>query len=188
MKLIDTPLPDLYIVEPNVFSDTRGYFFESYNAKKFIDLNIYNDFVQDNESFSGYGVIRGLHYQLAPYAQAKLVRVVQGRILDVAVDIRKNSPTFGKSFAYELNDKSKQMLFIPRGFAHGFSVLSETATVFYKCDALYSADAERGVCYNDSQLSIDWRIDPKDALVSAKDKVLPCFDNLETNFVYGGEY
>jgi dTDP-4-dehydrorhamnose 3,5-epimerase len=188
MKLISTPINDLYIVEPKVYEDYRGYFFEMYNAKKFEELGIVTKFLQDNESFSTYGVIRGLHYQLAPYAQTKLVKVIQGRILDVAVDIRKNSPTFGRHFAYELNDVSNQMLYIPQGFAHGFSVLSETAKVLYKCDDLYNAEVERGIRYNDPTLAIDWKVPHQKAVVSARDNVLPLFNNIELNLFYGGEH
>ena len=188
MKIIETPLKDLFIIEPKVFVDTRGYFFESFNSQNMREFGLDVTFLQDNESFSSFGTIRGLHYQLAPYAQAKLVRVVKGSILEVAIDIRKGSPTFGQPFAIELNDLSKQMLFIPRGFAHGFSVLSASATFFYKCDALYNPDAERGIRYNDPQLAIDWKINGNEAKVSAKDNVLPHFDSLETNFVYGGNF
>jgi dTDP-4-dehydrorhamnose 3,5-epimerase len=188
MRRIDTPIPDLYIIKPTVFEDSRGYFFEAFNADKFAALGFEVQFVQDNESLSSKDVIRGLHYQLAPYAQSKLVRVVQGAILDVAVDIRKNSPTYGKHFAYELNAENKCLLFIPRGFAHGFSVLSETAIVNYKCDALYNAAAERGIRFNDPNIGIDWKVDASSAIVSAKDNVLPLFKSIETNFVYGGNY
>jgi dTDP-4-dehydrorhamnose 3,5-epimerase len=183
MKLIDTPFEGLYIIQPKVFSDSRGYFFESYSARKFKELGLDINFVQDNESFSDYGVIRGLHYQLAPYTQAKLVRTVRGSILDVAVDIRKNSRTYGKHFAYELNDKTKEMLLIPRGFAHGFSVLSETAIVNYKCDRLYENSAERGVRYNDPTIAINWRVEPSNVKVSAKVNVLPLLGEIEVNFV-----
>ncbi len=186
MKKIETFIDGLFVLEPNVFNDSRGYFFEAFNAEKFANIGIDVPFVQDNESYSAKGVIRGLHYQLAPYAQAKLVRVVHGGILDVAVDIRKNSPTYGKHFACELNAENKRLLYIPRGFAHGFSVLSDTAIVNYKCDSLYNASAERGICFNDEELAIDWRVEKRSAIVSAKDKVFPGFSNLETNFVYGG--
>ncbi len=188
MRKIETSIPDLYIIEPTVFEDSRGYFFEAFNADKFSALGFNVQFVQDNESKSGRGVIRGLHYQLAPYAQSKLVRVVQGAILDVAVDIRKNSPTYGKHFACQLNAENKRLLFIPQGFAHGFSVLSDTAIVNYKCDTLYNADAERGILYNDSDIGVDWKVDVDNAIVSAKDNVLPAFKSIETNFVYGGQY
>lgn len=185
MKIIETPLPDLFIVEPSVFKDARGYFFEAYNHKKFQSHGIDIQFVQDNESQSEYGVIRGLHYQLAPYSQSKLVRVVMGKILDVAVDIRRNSPTFGKHFSLEIEAEKKQMLFIPKGFAHGFSVLSKNAIVLYKCDALYNHEAERGIMYNDPKLNIDWKVKPSEAIVSAKDKVHPTLENTDTNFFYG---
>ena len=185
MILVQTTLPDLYIIKPSVFKDSRGYFFEAYNHKKFTELGIELHFVQDNESQSEHGVIRGLHYQLAPYSQTKLVRVVFGKILDVAVDIRKNSPTFGKHFSVELDAESKQMLLVPKGFAHGFSVLSQTAVVLYKCDAVYNPEAERGILYNDTELNIDWKIESRKEIVSAKDKVHPTLKNAETNFIYG---
>lgn len=188
MKLISTPFEGLYIIQPKIFSDSRGYFFESYSAGKFKELGLDINFVQDNESFSEYGVIRGLHYQLAPYAQAKLVRAVKGSILDVGVDVRKNSPTYGKHFAYELNDETKEMLLIPRGFAHGFSVLSKTAIVNYKCDSLYKSSAERGIRFNDSTLAIDWKVDPTKVKISEKDVVLPLLAEIEVNFGYGEKY
>ncbi len=185
MILINTPLPDLFIVKPTVFSDSRGYFLEAYNQDKFHELGVDTVFVQDNESKSSHGVIRGLHYQLAPYSQTKLVRVIEGKILDVAVDIRRNSPTFGKHFSLELDAESKQMLLVPKGFAHGFSVLSDKAIVLYKCDALYNAEAERGILFNDPALNIDWMIDPKKATISTKDKIHPTLENAEFNFTYG---
>lgn len=188
MKKISTPLEGLYIIEPKVFEDARGYFYESFNAAKFSELGFNIQFLQDNESQSSYGVIRGLHFQLAPYAQTKLVRVVQGKILDVAVDIRKNSPTYGQYFGYELSAENKCMLFIPKGFAHGFSVLSDKAIVDYKCDAYYNHSAERGICYHDKSLAIDWKIDADKAIVSAKDNAHPFFESFETNFVYGENY
>lgn len=188
MRLIETPFKDLFLIEPKSFKDPRGYFFEFYNSSKFSELGIDVNFVQDNESFSTFGVVRGLHYQLAPYAQSKLVRVVQGKILDVAVDIRLNSPTYGKHFSVELDDNNKYMLFIPKGFAHGFSVLSKSATVVYKCDSLYNPEAERGIFYNDSTLGINWKLGQNEIFVSAKDNVLPLFSSLETNLVYGGKY
>jgi len=188
MNIVETPINDLFVIEPDVFADSRGYFFECYNHEKFAKLGINTKFIQDNESLSEYGVIRGLHFQLAPYSQAKLVRVVKGKVLDVAVDIRKNSPTFGKHFSIELDEHEKKMLYIPRGFAHGFSVLSEYAIFQYKCDALYNADSERGILYNDPCFSIDWKVDADKAKVSAKDNVWPLFENVEANFVYGGQY
>lgn len=185
MKVIGTGIPDLFILEPQVFTDSRGYFFESYNFETFGRFGLNMQFVQDNESKSSYGVIRGLHYQLAPYAQTKLVRVVLGSILDVVVDIRKTSPTFGKSFAVELNDSNKHQLLVPRGFAHGFSVLSQTAVINYKCDTLYNKEMERGINYCDPALNIDWRIPTESAIVSAKDKLHPSFAEAEMNFYYG---
>ncbi len=185
MKLIETNIPDLLIVEPRVFEDTRGYFFESFSQQIYKEKGMDINFVQDNESKSTKGVLRGLHYQLAPYAQTKLVRVISGSILDVAVDIREGSPTFGKSFSIELSGQNKLQLFIPKGFAHGFSVLSDEVVVNYKCDNFYHPEAERGILYNDPELKIDWKIDLEKAIVSAKDKVNPMFSTAEMNFVYG---
>lgn len=182
MKAHKTTLEDLLVIEPKVFPDERGYFFESYHREKFHELGVHLDFVQDNQSKSSYGVIRGLHYQLAPYDQSKLVRVLNGRIYDVAVDIRKGSPTFGKWFGIELSEENKKQLFVPRGFAHGFSVLSKTAVVFYKCDNFYHKESERGIIYNDKQLNIDWKIKPKHAIVSDKDINLLNFRDAEMNF------
>ena len=156
MNFIKTELDGVVIVEPRVFEDERGYFFESYNEAEFIKNGIPNKFVQDNQSKSSYGVVRGLHCQLGEFAQAKLVRVLHGRVLDVAVDIRKNSPTFGKYVAVELSDENKRQLFIPRGFLHGFSVLSDTAVFAYKCDNLYAPHAEFGIRFDDPDIGIDW--------------------------------
>jgi dTDP-4-dehydrorhamnose 3,5-epimerase len=167
----------LVIVEPTVFKDSRGYFFESYNETVFRQNGIDTTFVQDNQSRSSYGVIRGLHYQQPPYAQAKLVRVLEGAILDVAVDIRKESPTYGQHFAIELTAENNKQLFLPEGFAHGFSVLSEIAVVLYKCNAFYNKASEGGILYNDPELNIDWRINESDAIISEKDAVLPLFAN-----------
>jgi dTDP-4-dehydrorhamnose 3,5-epimerase len=185
MQLIETGIPDLLIVVPRVFEDTRGYFLESYNQRAYQEKGIDTIFVQDNESKSCKGVLRGLHYQLAPYAQTKLIRVIEGTILDVAVDIRRNSPTFGKHFSIELSAERKQQLLVPKGFAHGFSVLSDTAIVIYKCDSFFNPQAERGIRYNDPALGIDWRIDPYSAIVSAKDRVHPTLAEAEINFIYG---
>jgi dTDP-4-dehydrorhamnose 3,5-epimerase len=182
MKILETPIKDLYIIEPRVFKDERGYFFESYNKKKFEEAGLQYDFVQDNQSKSQYGVIRGLHYQLAPFAQAKLVRVLEGKVLDVVVDIRKNSPTFGKTFSIELSADNFRQLLVPRGFAHGFSVLSETAIFAYKCDNIYNKSAERGILYNDTQLNINWKIPINKAIISEKDKINPVFADAEINF------
>lgn len=180
MKVEKTPLKDCYIIHNNVFRDSRGYFFESFNKQRFLEqtgLDI--DFVQDNQSMSQFGVLRGLHFQTGDHAQAKLVRVLQGKVLDVAIDIRKHSPTFGKNFTVELSDSSDTQLFIPRGFAHGFLVLSETATFFYKCDNLYNKESEGGIAYNDPELNIDWKIDPSSIILSEKDKINPSLKQLE---------
>ncbi len=176
MKIETTKIPDLIVLSPKIFFDDRGYFYESYNKNSFKNttgLDI--DFVQDNESKSSRGVVRGLHYQLPPYAQSKLIRVIKGEILDVAVDIRENSETYGEVFSIILNEDNKKMLFIPRGFAHGFSVLSEKAIINYKCDNFYNKSSESGIIYNDSSLNIDWKI--KDAIISEKDKSHPSFGN-----------
>ena len=167
MPFQKTDIPDLVIFEPAVYQDNRGYFFESYNEQTFLKEGISNRFVQDNQSYSAYGVIRGLHYQLDPYAQTKLVRVLKGRIIDVAVDIRRSSKTFGKWVAVELSSDNKLQLLIPRGFAHGFSVLSETAEVSYKCDGLYNKESEGGIRYDDARLGIDWRVPAGKGVVSA---------------------
>lgn len=184
MKTIETPLHNLFIIEPAVFEDDRGYFFESYNKSKLAREKIDIDFVQDNQSKSAYGVIRGLHYQLNPRAQTKLVRVLEGTIYDVAVDVRKNSPTYGKWFGIELSGTNKKQLLIPQGFAHGFSVLSETAIVFYKCDEFYSPESDAGIIYNDPQLNIDWKIPTEKVILSQKDKQLPNFEAAKNNFVF----
>lgn len=183
MKLIETKIKDLFILEPRIFEDDRGYFFESYNKKMLENLidEEYN-FIQNNESKSSYGVVRGLHYQLAPYSQAKLVRVLKGRVYDVAVDMRKNSPTFGEWVGVELSSDNKRQFLIPKGFAHGFSVLSENATFTYKCDEYYHPEAEAGIFYNDPKLGIDWKINKEDIILSEKDKLLPDFENAEINF------
>jgi len=182
MKVIETPIPGLVIIKPDVFADQRGYFFESFNKKQFAEQGLNYKFIQDNESKSIYGVIRGLHYQLEPHLQAKLVRVMQGCVFDVAVDLRKGSPTFGKWYGVELSCDNKLQLLIPRGFAHGFSVLSETAIFIYKCDGLYNKESERGICYNDPLLAIDWKIDVGKSIISEKDKLQPDFQNAEKNF------
>jgi dTDP-4-dehydrorhamnose 3,5-epimerase len=182
MPFVETGFPGLLVFEPKVFGDSRGYFFESYSEKDFREVGIDVKFVQDNESSSLYGVIRGLHYQLAPYAQAKLIRVVEGCILDVVVDIRKGSPSYGKAFSLELTGENKKQLYIPTGFAHGFSVLSEKAVVIYKCDHFYNKESEGGIRYNDLQLKIDWKIPADKAIISDKDKVLPLFADCNANF------
>ena len=184
MPFIKTEFPGLLVFEPNMFEDSRGYFFEAYNEKQFQQEGIDIRWVQDNQSSSTYGVIRGLHYQLPPFDQTKLVRVLRGKILDVVVDIRKGSPTFGKSFSKVLSAKNKRQLFIPKGFAHGFSVLSEKAEVLYKCDGFYNKESEGGIIYNDPALEIDWRIPAEEAIISDKDKVLPTLAECRNSFVF----
>jgi dTDP-4-dehydrorhamnose 3,5-epimerase len=184
MPFIETGFAGLKIFEPKVFADSRGYFFESFNEKTFHDAGIDAHFVQDNESKSQRGVLRGLHYQLNPMAQAKLVRVVEGEVLDVVVDIRKGSPTYGKHFSLPLSAENKKQLFIPRGFAHGFSVLSETCIFQYKCDNFYSKESEAGIIFSDPDLNIDWGIGLEEAVISDKDKVLSSFKNCTTNFEF----
>lgn len=184
MPFTKTHIPDLLIFEPRVFEDARGYFFESYNANTFSADGVEIVFVQDNQAKSSYGVIRGLHYQLAPYAQTKLVRVLSGAIIDVAVDIRKGSPTYGQSLAIELSAENKKQLLVPKGFAHGYSVISETAEVMYKCDEFYNKQSEGGIAFNDPKLNIDWQIPADKALVSEKDIILPGIDNCINNFEF----
>ena len=173
MKVIETEIEGVFILEPQVFGDDRGYFFESFSLKHFEEKVSRTVFVQDNESKSKYGVLRGLHYQLPPYTQAKLVRVVKGRVLDVAVDIRKGSPTFGKYVAVELSEENKLQLFLSKGIAHGFAVLSEEAIFQYKCDEYYAPDYEGAICYDDPDLGIDWRLPLMDIILSEKDKKHP---------------
>ncbi len=184
MPFTATSIPGLLVFEPTVFEDSRGFFFESYNADLFSKEGLQFNFVQDNQSSSCYGVIRGLHYQLNPNAQCKLVRAISGEILDVAVDLRKGSPTFGAVFSIELTAANRKQLLIPAGFAHGFSVLSERAEVMYKCDALYNKQSEAGIRYNDLTLAIDWRIPSGKEIVSSKDLELPDFANSRHNFDY----
>lgn len=179
MRVEPTALDGCFLVHDTFFGDARGYFFESFNRKTFLDKTGMDiNFVQDNQSRSQRGVLRGLHYQQGEHAQAKLVRVLKGRVLDVAVDLRKSSATFGKHVAVELSEDSHTQLFVPRGFAHGFMVLSEEAVFFYKCDNYYNKESEGGIRYNDPDLAIDWKIDSADVLLSEKDAVLPGF--LET--------
>jgi dTDP-4-dehydrorhamnose 3,5-epimerase len=184
MPFITTDITGLLVFEPTVFADSRGYFFESYNEKNLAGLGIDARFVQDNESSSLYGVIRGLHYQLPPYAQAKLIRVLEGKILDVVVDIRKGSPTYGRSYSIKLTARNKKQLFIPAGFAHGFSVLSKKAVVLYKCDNFYNKEYEKGIRFDDPQLNIDWKIPVDKAIISDKDKILPLFAEYGDHFDY----
>lgn len=180
MKTIETNLKGCYVIEPKIFEDKRGYFFESFNNNKFNELISSNiNFIQDNESFSTKGVLRGLHYQRGEHAQAKLVRVVKGRVLDVAVDLRKNAPTFGEHFTVELNEYNKKQLFIPRGFAHGFLVLSDTAIFSYKCDNLYNKESEGGIIFNDPELNINWQMQDEELIISEKDMVLPSLKNAQ---------
>lgn len=173
MKIEQTPIKDLQIIIPTVFTDERGYFFEAYHQQKLEDLGLSIDFIQDNQSFSQKGTIRGLHYQNPPYAQSKLVRVLSGEIMDVAVDLRKDSPTFGQHFSILLSAENQKQLFIPQGFAHGFSVLSETATILYKCDQVYHKESEGGIRFDDAELNIDWGVELQSAVVSEKDMALP---------------
>ena len=175
MNLIETSLDGVLIVEPKVFTDSRGYFFESYNQALFEEAGIYYSFVQDNQSKSVFGTIRGLHFQKGQYAQAKLVRVLQGKVLDVVVDLRMGSPTFGQHVAVELSGENNWQLLVPRGFGHGFSVLSETAVFSYKCDNFYAPESEGSVRFDDPDLAIDWRIDMDKALLSDKDKTASGF-------------
>lgn len=182
MPFIPTKIKDVVVFEPRIFTDDRGYFFETYNEKLFNDNGIAAKFVQDNQSKSSYGVIRGLHFQKGEHAQAKLVRVLQGRVLDVAVDLRKGSETYGKHVAVELSDVNNLQLFIPRGFAHGFSVLSRTAVFAYKCDNLYCKESEGGIDCSDPDLGIDWQIPAEDRVLSEKDKLHPLFKDFKTCF------
>jgi len=182
MNIIETGLSGLLIIEPKVFGDERGYFYESYNKSTFDNLGLEFNFVQDNQSQSFKNVLRGLHYQIEPYAQAKLVRVFKGKVLDVAVDIRKGSSTYGKWHGVVLSESNKRQLLIPRGFAHGFVVLSESAEFFYKCDNYYSKDHEGGIRFDDPDLAIDWQIDRSKAILSDKDEALPLLNEAINNF------
>lgn len=184
MPFIQTGFAGLLIYEPRIFNDHRGYFFESYNENTFGEAGLDIRFIQDNQARSTYGVLRGLHYQLEPYAQSKLVRVLEGEILDVVVDIRKGSPTYGRSYTLVLSAENKKQLFVPKGFAHGYAVLSPTAEVFYKCDNFYQKSAEGGIVYNDPALGIDWQIDLSEAVVSEKDRQLRPLAETTHNFVF----
>ena len=178
MNIIKTEIEGLIIIEPRIFKDARGYFFESFSQREFEEKICQTTFVQDNESYSCYGVVRGLHFQQAPFSQAKLVRVVKGAVLDVAVDIREGSPTYGKHVAIELTDDNHRQLFIPRGFAHGFSVLSDEVIFQYKCDNYYAPQSERGITWNDPSLKIDWRISADKIILSEKDTKYPLLKDL----------
>ena len=178
MNFIETSISGVYIIEPKIFKDDRGYFFESYNEPEFIKHGIPNKFIQDNQSKSSYGVIRGLHMQLPPFSQAKLVRAIQGRVLDVAVDVRKNSPTFGKHVVIELSDENQRQLFIPRNFLHGFSVLSDQAIFAYKVDNVYNKESEFGIRYDDPQINVNWGV-PKDKVITSdKDRIANTLQDL----------
>ena len=178
MRVIATSIPDVVIIEPDVFADDRGYFFESYSQRKFDELIAPIRFVQDNESMSCYGVLRGLHFQRPPYAQSKLVRCVSGRVLDVAVDIRRDSATYGKYVAVELSDENRRQLFIPKGFAHGYVVLSDKAIFHYKCDEFYHPEVDGGIAWNDPHIGIDWPVCEQDIILSEKDSKLPLLSEI----------
>ena len=180
MQVIQTNLSGLIVIQPKVFEDTRGYFFESYNKALFHKHNMADEFVQDNESLSQKGVLRGLHFQNPPYAQAKLVRVITGAVLDVAVDIRKKSPTYGRHFSEELSSKNKKMMYVPAGFAHGFLVLDDNTIFSYKCSGAYNKDAEGGILWCDEELGINWGI--KNPILSEKDKIAKQFKDFESKF------
>ena len=182
MTFTETGFKDLVILEPKVFGDSRGFFMESFNARVIEDYGLPASFVQDNQSFSTTGVVRGLHYQNPPYAQTKLIRVLAGRILDVVVDLRRKEPTFGKWYSIELSSENKKQLYVPRGFAHGFAVLSETAEILYKCDNYYNKEAEGGIFYDDPALKIDWGLPSANAILSDKDKLNPMFADANFNF------
>jgi dTDP-4-dehydrorhamnose 3,5-epimerase len=182
MPFTPTTFPGLIVIEPNVFEDSRGYFFEAYNERLFGQNNIGIEFLQDNQSRSSYGVIRGLHYQAPPYAQTKLIRVLSGAIVDIVVDLRIGSPTFGETFSIELSSENRKQLLVPKGFAHGFSVITEAADVLYKCDEYYNKESERGILYSDPALGIDWKIPANKVVVSDKDKLLPLLN------AYAGEF
>ena len=188
MNIVKTSIPDVLILEPRVFSDPRGYFFESFSQKKFEEEVCKTIFVQDNESKSSFGVLRGLHFQKAPDAQSKLVRIIQGKVLDVAVDIRVGSPTYGQHVAVELSGENKRQFFIPRGFAHGFVVLSDEVIFQYKCDNYYAPQSEGSLAWDDPALGIDWKIDSSKVLLSEKDKKSPLLSELEPVFEFGVDY
>jgi len=184
MKVIATGLKDCFVIEPQIFGDERGYFFESFNQKRFQEkTGIDITFVQDNQSKSNRGVLRGLHFQQGEFAQAKLVRVIKGKVLDVVVDIRLDSPTFGQTFSVILSEENQKQIYIPRGFAHGFSVLEDNTIFTYKCDNYYNKASESGIIYNDAELAIDWMLSEEEVLLSEKDKILPSFKSLYPNEV-----
>jgi len=183
MIFTKTAIPEVVIIEPKVFGDHRGYFFESFNQKEFEENIGKINFVQDNESKSSFGVLRGLHFQKPPYTQAKLVRCIKGKVLDVAVDIRKKSPTYGKHVVVELSEENKRQLFVPRGFAHGFVVVSDEAIFSYKVDNVYAPECDSGIIWNDSKLNIDWNISESEVRLSEKDQKLPMLEELENPFI-----
>ena len=182
MNIIQTPIEGLLVIEPQVFKDARGYFVETYNAQRYREAGIDTQFVQDNQSCSSYGVVRGLHFQKPPYAQAKLVCCTVGRVLDVALDLRKNSSTFGQWYGVELSEDNKRQFFIPKGFAHGFSVLSNQAIFTYKCDEVYHPEAEGGLLLSDPDIAIDWQVPEELRIISEKDKKHPLFRDLQSPF------
>ena len=184
MQILETVIKDLYIIEPRIWKDNRGYFFESFKKKLLEENGLMYDWTQENEAFSNYGVIRGLHYQNGSSAQAKLVRVIQGEVLDVVVDLRRKSPTFKQAYTIILNDKNKKQLLVPRGFAHGYAVLSETALFAYKCDNVYQPEQENGIHPHDPLLQIDWMIPNNSQIISEKDKALPYLKNQPENALF----
>ncbi len=184
MPFIKTQFPGLLVFEPKVFEDNRGYFFESYNQQVFTAEGVQINFVQDNQAKSSFGVVRGLHFQLEPHSQTKLLRVLSGEIIDAVVDIRQGSPTYGKAYTILLSAENKKQLLVPKGFAHGYSVISETAEVFYKCDEFYHKETEGGIAWNDPSLEIDWQVPADKIIVSDKDKVYPLLENATHNFVF----
>ena len=188
MEVIKTDIEGVVILEPRIFKDARGYFFESFSAKEFEEKVCKTTFVQDNESYSSYGVVRGLHFQKPPYCQSKLVRCIKGAVLDVAVDIRKGSPTFGKYVAVELTEDNHRQFFVPRGFAHGFAVLSEEAIFQYKCDNLYTPESEGAIIWNDPEIGIDWGLAAEDVVLSPKDMCHPMLKDAPELFDYNVDY
>lgn len=188
MEVIETSIPGVVKIVPKVFADARGYFFESFSEREFVEKVCNTRFVQDNESRSCYGVLRGLHFQKPPYAQSKLIRVISGKILDVAVDIRKGSPTYGRYVAQYLSGDSKEQLFIPRGFAHGFSVHSKEAVIQYKCDAFYAPESEGAIAWNDPELKIDWGIEESSIILSGKDRSHLPLRETDSPFLYDIDY
>ncbi len=184
MPITKTPFPGLLIFEPNVFEDHRGYFFESYNKNTLAKEAVETVFIQDNQASSAFGVVRGLHYQLDPHAQTKLIRVLSGAIVDVAVDLRKGSPTYGQAYTITLSAENKKQLLVPKGFAHGYSVISDVAEVFYKCDEFYHKESEGGIAWNDPALAINWQVPVEKAKISEKDALLPSLQNCNHNFIF----